>query len=352
MDLWRVRRYEPEDDAGIDRLLKLSLPGYAGRAKWEWVHKKNPLGYHAAEGDIWVAEGPGKSIVGYYGKIRYRMRCFGEEVLGAQALNMATHPDFRRKGLGTELILSSLRDSRRNGFKLIFGFPNASSYPIAVKIGAADAGPASALLLVLDPGTYFAQAQGSPIQRAAFKAGYFLRGIGFPRGQAAGTSSDSEIQSGLAEATDSVGEGIVKKFDVALVRSREYLEWRYAPQWGDYNIVSIVKGGESQGYAVTSSHTRGALKGVRLLEFVARDDTPKMYDLLLANVLRKARLQGSTHLTVSATTTGNAAQSLQRQGFRPTTKWARFTLFAYEPMISARLAGSRVYHSFGDRDYM
>src|SRR5258708_7179547 len=133
---FRLKRYEPKDDSKIDALLTKTFPGYGGRERWSWIHKNGPLGFHGSEGDIWVAERGDGSLVGYYGRIRYSMHCFGRTVLASQGLNLATDSQFRKQGIATQLLSSSVRDAKKNGIILTFGFPNRLSYPLAIKQGA------------------------------------------------------------------------------------------------------------------------------------------------------------------------------------------------------------------------
>jgi GNAT superfamily N-acetyltransferase len=348
----KARRYEPEDDSKIDALLRASLSGYAGWLKWTWMHKGNPLGFHGPDGDIWVMESSDGTLVGCYDRIRYSMHCFGKIVLASQALNMATHPQFRRLGIAAELMASSIRDAKNNGIKLTFGFPNRFSYPLAMKGGACDAGTAGELHLVLDPAAYVSSLSCGSFRRTLRRAQLALPGVGSRPRPIKRPTSQLETVTGFTEDADSVGAVVQRKFDLGLARTREYLTWRYDSRWGDYEAVSILSQGTCSGYLVTGTTKKKGLGVSRIHELVARNDDPQTYEALLPVAIEKAQRGGSAYLAVSSMSSEACLRSLRRQGFRSIGRGARYVLVPYDEQIRPRLSGVSVYHSLGDRDYL
>jgi GNAT superfamily N-acetyltransferase len=53
----------------------------------------------------------------------------GERVRGAQSMDTMTHPDYRGQGLFTRLALACFDRLREEGYEVLYGFPNESSYP-------------------------------------------------------------------------------------------------------------------------------------------------------------------------------------------------------------------------------
>jgi GNAT superfamily N-acetyltransferase len=316
------------------------------------MHKGNPLGFHGPDGDIWVVESSDGTLVGYYGRIRYSMHCFGKIVLASQALNMATHPQFRRLGIAAELMASSIRDAKNNGIRLTFGFPNRLSYPLAIKEGACDAGPARELHLVLDRAAYVSSLSGGPIRRTLRRAELALPGVGSRHHPLKRSANHFETVRGFTEDADSVGIIVQRKFDLGLARTREYLMWRYDPRWGDYEAVSILSRGTCSGYVVTGTTKKGSLEVTRIHELVARDDDPQTYEALLAIALEKAQRGSSAYLAVSSMASEACLRSLRGLGFRSVGRGARYVLVPYDEQIRQKLGGARAYQSLGDRDYL
>lgn len=349
---WKTRRYEPDDDPRIDALLRMSLPGYRGLQKWTWMHKGNPLGFHGSEGDVWVAESPDGSLVGYYGRIRYSLNFLGRSVLASQVINMATHPMFRRMGIATDLVTSSIRDAKKNGIALTFAFPNRNSYPLAVKEGAYDAGQASELHLVLDRSAYFGSLQSGPIRRTLRKAQFALSGRSSENHLAKVQNSQLEKVKGFTDEVDSVWAAVRKRFDFGLERGRRYFLWRYDSRWGDYDIISLLNRGMISGYVVTGTTKKGSLGVTRIFEFLSKDDDLQTYEALLDVAIEKAERGASAYVAISSVTTEAGLRSLRRRGFQSANRGARYVLFPYDEEIRLRIIRARAYHSFGDRDYL
>jgi GNAT superfamily N-acetyltransferase len=55
----------------------------------------------------------------------------GEDVLGGQAVDLMTHPDYRRRGLFVALFEESMRIAASHGYEMVYAFPNekGKSYP-------------------------------------------------------------------------------------------------------------------------------------------------------------------------------------------------------------------------------
>lgn len=349
---WKARRYEPGDDLRIDALLRTTLLGYGGLEKWTWIHKSNPLGFHGPEGDIWVAECSDGTIVGYYGRIRYAMHCLGNVILASQALNLATSPQFRRLGIATELVTSSIRDAKNNGIKLTFALPNRLSYPLALKEGAYDAGPVSEHHFVLDPSSYVGSLQSGPVRRMFRRAELALSTVGFRSLVLEGSADQYETVSGFTEDAGSVETTVLNKFDLGLARTKEYLLWRYAHHWGDYEIVSFMNRGACSGYVVTGTARGGSPRVTRVHELIARGDDLRIYEALLSVAIEKARREGSAHLAVSSAASDAGLRALRRLGFRGVRWGARYVLYSYDDQLRQKLGLAHVYQSLGDRDYL
>ncbi|MDA4113127.1 MAG: GNAT family N-acetyltransferase [Thaumarchaeota archaeon] len=349
---FKARRYEPEDDPAIDALLMKSLPGYDGRERWSWMHKNGPLGFHGSEGDIWVAESADESLVGYYGRIRYSMRCFGRTVIASQGLNLATDSKFRKHGIATQLLGSSLRDAKKNGICLTFGFPNRLSYPLAIKQGGHDMGEAGELHLVLDREPYLNSRQIGPFRKTLRRTELALLGAGQSRHATERSSDRLEPMQGFAKDIDSIWISIRDKFDLGLERALPYLTWRYDRRWGDYRTVSLAKEDQTCGYIVTGTSIKRGLKVTTIYELLARGDESRTYETLIESAIEGSRSEGSTYMTVSASSSEGALRSLGRAGFRKVRWGARYVTFPYEECLRPRMECARAYQSLGDRDYL
>jgi len=316
------------------------------------MHKDGPLGFHGSEGDIWVAECADGSLVGYYGRIRYSMHCFGRTVIASQGLNLATDSRFRNEGIATQLLGSSLRDAKRNGITLTFGFPNRLSYSLAIKQGGHDMGEAGELHLVLDLEAYLDSRESGPIHKTLRRAELAILGAGQRRHAREGSPGSLEPVRGFTKDAGSVWISIRDRFDIGLERTLQYLAWRYDRRWGDYQAVSLTKEDQTCGYIVTGTTTKRGLKITTIYELLARDDEPLIFEALIDGVIERSRSDGSVYLAVSGSSSRGALSSLRRAGFRKVRWGARYFTFLYEEDLRPRMADARAYQSLGDRDYL
>lgn len=75
-----------------------------------------------------VAE-DGDRLAGSYTVSPTRLDIGGERVQGAQSLDTMTHPDYRGRGLFTRLASACFDRLTRDGYEVLYGFPNEASYP-------------------------------------------------------------------------------------------------------------------------------------------------------------------------------------------------------------------------------
>jgi GNAT superfamily N-acetyltransferase len=134
------RRSVPSDRPAILALCRSSLgwsPEDPDEAFFAWKHDENPFG----QSPTWVAEGPGGTLIGLRVFLRW---CFrderGDAVSAVRAVDTATHPDWRGKGIFSTLTLGALSALREDGVDLVFNTPNGSSLPGYLKMGWSQVG--------------------------------------------------------------------------------------------------------------------------------------------------------------------------------------------------------------------
>ncbi|MDA4126116.1 MAG: GNAT family N-acetyltransferase [Thaumarchaeota archaeon] len=348
---WRARRYDQGDDSKINDLLQATFPGYEGIERWDWICKHGPMGFHGPEGDIWVAETESGDLVGYYAKVRYPVRYFGRSVLASQGLNMATHPQFRGQGIATQLLTSANVDAEKNGIVLNFGFPNDMSSPIVSKFSHFDLGSLDELHLILDPGAYVNAIGRNRIRRFLRRVNLALKASRISRSDIT-TAVPPDSREGFTGEVDSIWNSIRDRFDLGLERKRQYLTWRYDPRWGDYEVRCARNGDETLGYVVTGMTTKRGRILMRIYELIAKDDDARTYTSMLDATIRRSSGLGSAYISISASMSEGCLASLRDMGFRRFGKRGRYMLHSYQSDHDLQLQQARVYHSFGDRDYL
>jgi len=134
MDDFVVRRATAADRGAVTDLLRISLgkeddPHY--EAFLDWKHQQNPFGVSPA----WVAL-DGSRVVGYRTLLRWRfISADGKPVSAVRAVDTATDPEYRGRGLFRLLTLGAVADLTREGDAFVFNTPNDSSRPGYLSMG-------------------------------------------------------------------------------------------------------------------------------------------------------------------------------------------------------------------------
>ena len=92
----------------------------ATRAKFDTRPTGHPLTGHVALSD----QG---DVVSFCGLVPVEMRIGGELMLGAQSVDVMTHPDHRKAGMYVEVAQKTYDLGASRGVKVVFAFPNKSS---------------------------------------------------------------------------------------------------------------------------------------------------------------------------------------------------------------------------------
>lgn len=118
--------------AVVDLLVQTLGQGEAPRTRdfWEWKHKANPFG----ESMTIVAEEADR-LVGLRAFMRWNWSANSRIVAAVRAVDTATHPDFRRRGIFSRLTRELLREATRGEVSFVYNTPNRYSMPGYLKLG-------------------------------------------------------------------------------------------------------------------------------------------------------------------------------------------------------------------------
>jgi predicted N-acetyltransferase YhbS len=128
-----VRPYRPEDREAVVALLATSLgwlPDDHHEAFFVWKHEQNPFGPSLA----WVALA-GDELAGFRTFLRWEFDGGGAVRRAVRAVDTATHPDHRGRGVFSALTRHGLEALPAAGADFVFNTPNDQSRPGYLKMG-------------------------------------------------------------------------------------------------------------------------------------------------------------------------------------------------------------------------
>ena len=267
-----VRATTPADHPAVLGLLAASL-GWAadeGLADYfEWKHRSNPLG----SSPEWVAEVDGR-IGGYRTFLRWEFEdAAGRTYRAVRAVDTATHPDFRGRGIFRTLTLAAVSEMAAAGIDFVFNTPNDQSRPGYLKMGWHEVGRLPAAVRVV----------GLRGARRIFGARVAAERRPLPDGggeAAAEVLADPRLADLLAHLGPAAG--------IRTRRSVGHLRWRYGHAPLGYRAIALDDD-PGRGLAVYRVRRRGPAREAALCEVLVPAGERRAADRLVRAVGRAAR---------------------------------------------------------------
>jgi len=262
-----IREASPQDVPAVLRLLALSL-GWESDSRhatlFHWKHEHNPFGRSPA----WVAVDGGE-VIGYRAFLRWRFSRGPDRVDAVRAVDTATDPRARRRGVFRMLTLHAVERLAADDVKFVFNTPNRQSAPGYLSMGWRSVGR----LPVNVRATSLAAWAKLPAARRPADFWSVPTSAGQP---AADVLADGSVVAALL-ASQPASNGL--RTD----RSVDYLRWRYADAPFGYRI--LLRGHSVEdGFAVFRLRRRGRSLEAAICEVLVPEGDPR----LLAGLTRRA----------------------------------------------------------------
>lgn len=258
-------RVVPLEEVPLDEvldLLRLALgEGPLGRSEevFHWKHRASPFG--PSPGLAAVAEDG--TLVGVRLFQRWRLAAGGAELAAARAVDTATHPEWRRRGVFRRLTLELVERLRGEGAALIFNTPNPHSRAGYLAMGWRSVGRAPLLVRPLRPGRL----------ATAIIRGVRANATSTPPRAPAGTAPVAELLADPAAAALFSGPW-ADETRLHTPRSTGYLRWRYAETPAGapaYGALWRLEGAAGAAVIARQRRRRG-LSEVLICELMVRGD--------------------------------------------------------------------------------
>ena len=262
---------------------------------WQWKHEANPFG----ASPCLVAESNGR-LVGVRVFLRWNWYSESHCIRTARAVDTATHPDWRGKGVFSRLTMQLVEQMQKEGVSFIYNTPNANSMPGYLKMGWA---PVTRIPLWIRP-THIAALAGrtlSGIQATAPVLDEF--------GTVAEVLNDPRLPAFLADVTPND-----TRYHTA--HTPGYLRWRYRDVPGIFYGARLETAGDAGALVIARGRVRGRLREVTISELLVTPSTrgARVARMLLSELIDTADTDYVAACAASGTT---ARQALARVGFLP-----------------------------------
>lgn len=315
-----VMPYGPELRAGLFALMGDVWGSWLSDAEFDWWYEGNPV----RPGTISLAVVDGR-VAGMLAMSYARMRLNGQGQVAAFAIDGATHPDFRGRGIFQKLELENERLAAEAGAEVAVGFTNPQAGPILVgRVGWEDVRRLRLWVRVLRP-LELVRRRGRP-------------GGLRPR---TGTARMRPIERFGAEA-ENVASRV--RYPDHVVRDAAYLNWRYTESPRGYRCLGAFRHGRLVGFAVLGHKLYRGISTAYIADLVAPEGRDAR--ALLRRCVAEARGGADAVIALAGPFPGPFAAI----GFVPTP--ASIRLIGKPLSRGARLPadGKQWHFSLGDSD--
>jgi GNAT superfamily N-acetyltransferase len=284
---WTMRPYQEGDEKEILKLFYTVMGWELTLDRWRWLYRDN----HMDQMIITLAVGNDGEVVGQCAIRPIWMKVGDEKRVAAQSLDAMVHPDYQRQGIFTDLVREAYGEAARKGMPFVYGFPNKNAHGLlARKANRIDLWQSPPIWLrVVNARSVARQRIGAgPVAAvagwfagAAFGMFYRLRRRGLPAG------CRIERVSRFDDRLDRLWSRASHGYPVAVVRDREYLNWRYVENPTEhYELFRVERDGDLAGYAVLKEENRFGLSLGFVVDLLTIADDPALDAGLIGEAVR------------------------------------------------------------------
>lgn len=298
----------PYDDADEDRVLEMLatalgwLPDALHRDFFRWKHHENPFGRSPA----WLAL-DGEAVAGFRTFLRWRFDRDGETVSAVRAVDTATHPDYRGRGIFSRLTLHAVERVREEGVAFVFNTPNEQSLPGYLKMGWQEV---RRIPVLVRPRSLWSLLRTARARTPAERWGEETSA-----GEPAAVVLSEHARLAALLASQPPGEG------VRTDRGPEYLAWRYGFEPLNYRVL-LAGSSVDDGLLVFRLRRRGPAVEAVVDDVIVPEADRRVARRLLSAATRRT---GADHAVRFTEPSLPRAGYLPLPGQGPTLVWREVT---------------------------
>ncbi|MCK4417885.1 MAG: GNAT family N-acetyltransferase [Candidatus Latescibacteria bacterium] len=353
---WSVREYTGEDKAGVFELRKAVYGEAFDEQEWDWKYSHNSV----RSARIFLVESDGM-IVGTRPGICLPSKVMDQVVTAGIYADVMTHPDFRRLGIFSTLVREAFEKMNKEGIGLVFSFPNENSYPGLVKLGWTHICSVPLLVMPLNFNNLVRKyTKITALQKlASLLLGLLFKGLNLREGVGKTDCGDIVIQKihSFDSRFDELWHKVSYQYDIAVVRDRRYLNWRYVDKPGqEYVIFAAEKEEELAGYIVLKNNVEMFDLTLGLIVDMATIEDERIASVLLSHAIKHLKDQETDSIGCLMLKHVACYAALRKAGFIHVPELFSPKQFYFVGHTTSRVADSIAYDAdnwfltFGDID--
>ena len=307
MSEFEIRIANFEDRERVIALMSEFYPGDMA-VRYDWLYMSNPHGRALT----WIAlRRSTEEAVACTSIFPRRVIVAGRERTGSIGGDCYVLPSARRQGLATALHRASFAEMRERGIDFMYGPPVPNNLAALIKAGSNVVTGYKRWVRPLSSRAAEHLPLSRPLARLEARLAYIPVMALERLTRNDSRQYDLEPVSEFGPEFDAMFDRAVQTHEIACVRDRNYLNWRYfANPVPRQTPLALVRAGELVGFvALEVSDTHAAIADL----FTATD--PKTIDAAIHLTVKYAAAAGCSSLEVSLTERAPVARRLRRLGF-------------------------------------
>lgn len=344
--LWTIRRYREGDEESILKLRRLCF-GDADLDRWIWEFKASPLG------SLMIVAEHQEQMVGFYARLPVQMEAGGKILKCSIACDAMVHRNFRRRGLYRQLSNISWEEALKEGHAISFGFSNRVTYKHRLE-GVLGICRVPLLVKFFDTYEEIKKRVGNEFLARVFSIfANYVFGRFYRVRESFGITNLRLTEIGKFDGrVDSFWKEASTAFNVAVVRSKEYLNWRYFERPGSNFTVLLVEDEDKiLGYSVLSVQETMHNKRGYIIDIVTLPNRPEVIQFLVSTAIDRLRKEKVGLILCMIMKNNQYYRVLRKNGFMA-LKGSYLTARADYSKVSQALVKDpkNWYITFGDSD--
>lgn len=234
--------------------VEITTPSY-----FDWQYRENPDGKAIV---VLAHDDSNDLIVGTNTIIPSKLIIDGEEITSSLACNVQVHPNYRKKGIFSELLLSMPKFALENDIHSLFAIPNNNSFKAFINEGSIEI---TQLPLLVRP-IRFSQYFSFPIKQILKPLDIFWKKNVF-------SSNIEQINGDFDDSFEILAKKTSNRVSVMHSRNKKFLNWRYTNHpTRKYQIFTLKENNELLGYVITRIHYLNKNKVGVILDYMVDAD--------------------------------------------------------------------------------